>query len=144
MGYQKSLAWLAGLRDLYDPSNWVTKAYPTGHFERPFLQDYNGESLIFTKESFEGLRRKSMSLSLPDELSRFFCAPVTAISSPSTAVSSSSSSDSSSCNMYDTSNNSDPAPSCSVFAGKSVGHSFTNIQINESVTCCHVVIQSVI
>ena len=128
MGYQKSLAWLAGLRDLYDPSNWVTKAYPTGHFERPFLQDYNGESLIFTKESFEGLRRKSMSLSLPDELSRFFCAPVTAIASPPTAdsssssISSSSSSsssiDSTSCNMYDTSNNSDPAPSCSVFAGK--------------------------
>jgi hypothetical protein len=70
---QKSVAWLAGLKELYDPATWVTKAYPRGHFERPFLQDFHGESLIFTAASFAGLRRSKVAMHLPAELSRFYC-----------------------------------------------------------------------
>jgi hypothetical protein len=63
VGYQKSLAWLAGLQSLYDPSAWRTKAYPTGHFhERLFLQDWNGEGLIFTTESFAEMKRDIVRL----------------------------------------------------------------------------------
>jgi len=37
LSYQSSLSWLAGLKHLYDPAIWKTKAYPKGHFNRPFL-----------------------------------------------------------------------------------------------------------
>ena len=31
--YQPSLRWLCGLEEEYDPTDYVTKAYPTGHFD---------------------------------------------------------------------------------------------------------------
>jgi len=52
-GYQQSLSWLSGIKEAYEPESWITKAYPNGHFSKPFMQDWNGESLIFTSESFE-------------------------------------------------------------------------------------------
>ncbi|KAJ1399239.1 hypothetical protein B484DRAFT_406379 [Ochromonadaceae sp. CCMP2298] len=94
VGYQAALNWLSGREEHYDPAEWVTKAYPTGHFrDRPFLHvthtppphtgatpnpnfdrggggnggsgeggssggsTHAGLSLIFTPESFAGLRR---------------------------------------------------------------------------------------
>jgi hypothetical protein len=33
LGYQQSLAWLAGMEELYDPIQWVTRACPKGHFK---------------------------------------------------------------------------------------------------------------
>ena len=72
IGYQKSLAWLSGLQQLYDPSVWRTKAYPSGHFnDRPFLFDWNGETLMFTAESFSGLVRRPVVLGRTDELTPF-------------------------------------------------------------------------
>jgi len=53
---QSSLNWLAGRRDAYDAQQWVTKAYPNGHFDStPFLQECNGEQLLFSPESFAHL-----------------------------------------------------------------------------------------
>jgi hypothetical protein len=50
------------------------------------LQDFNGESLIFTRESFSGLRRNLVSLTLPEELSTFFCKPADDYSNPNSGT----------------------------------------------------------
>lgn len=119
VGYQKSLAWLSGLQSLYDPQEWITKAYPSGHFEKPFLQDNNGESLIFTRESFSGLRRNLVNVQLPAELSTFFCQSTDdhgsgGMCTPTPTAASSPSSSSSS--PFAASSSAAVKPHCEVFA----------------------------
>jgi len=58
--YQQTLTWLCGLEGLYDPDTWKTRAYPNGHFDRPFMHWDNGENLLFTRESFAGLNRREV------------------------------------------------------------------------------------
>lgn len=60
--YQQALTWLCGLEGLYDPASWKTRAYPRGHFDRPFIHCSNGENLLFTRESFAGLCRREVTV----------------------------------------------------------------------------------
>ena len=55
IGYQRTLAWLSGAdEDLTGPrSDWVTRAYPRGVFDRPFMSN----NLVFVRESFADLQR---------------------------------------------------------------------------------------
>jgi hypothetical protein len=71
-GYQPSLRWLCGLRDEYDPAIYVTKSFPSGHFDRPYLHQLHSpagsregieiggnvrpEVLVFTEDSFRRMR----------------------------------------------------------------------------------------
>lgn len=48
---QENLAWLRGDSRHYDPSQYRTHRYPTGHFEGPVTE----AGLTFTKRSFAGL-----------------------------------------------------------------------------------------
>jgi len=63
--YQQSLAWLCGLEHMYDPILWKTKAYPKGHFDRPFLHWSHGQrqNLLFTRESFEEIKEHAVTIS---------------------------------------------------------------------------------
>ena len=61
-GYQQSLSWLSGIKQAYDPEVWKTKAYPNGHFNKPFMQDFYGETLIFTSESFEFIKPRQIKV----------------------------------------------------------------------------------
>ena len=66
MRYQNCLVWLAGLRDLYSPEHWVSRAYPSGHFDRPLTIQYgegdSKEMLLLSTESFQHVLRTSVRL----------------------------------------------------------------------------------
>ena len=71
--YQPSLRWLCGLQDEYDSADYVTKAYPRGHFDREFYhtlpkgKGVRGASLtlVFTADSFS--RVKASRVQLPSD-----------------------------------------------------------------------------
>ena len=68
IGYQRTLAWLSGAdEELTGPrADWVTKAYPHGVFDRPFVSD----NLVFVRESFSALSTTPTADSKGTELPR--------------------------------------------------------------------------
>lgn len=72
VNYQAPLAWLTGQSDPADSARWITKSYPKGVFDRPFIQVYQGEPLIFTRDSFSKLSSRSITSIIPAELQSSF------------------------------------------------------------------------
>jgi hypothetical protein len=58
---QENLAWLTGTADAYDPAQYRTQSFPSGHFDRPALHPYGDTRLIFTRDSFHRFRREPAS-----------------------------------------------------------------------------------
>lgn len=54
---QQDLAWLTGDRGAYDPADWRTRHFPTGHFDRPAVHRQDGEEFVFERASFRRFRR---------------------------------------------------------------------------------------
>lgn len=52
---QENLAWLCGDRSSYDPSDYRTRTFPTGHFDRPVEH----EDVLLAPESFRLFRREA-------------------------------------------------------------------------------------
>lgn len=50
--HQRSIAWLCGRRDAYDPARFVSPRFPTGHFDRPTTQRFGAHTVVFAPESF--------------------------------------------------------------------------------------------
>ena len=50
--HQRSIAWLCGKKDSYDPGKFVSKHFPTGHFDRNTIQKYGNREWLFGPESF--------------------------------------------------------------------------------------------
>lgn len=53
---QGNLAWLTG-DGSYDPAGWRTRAFPSGHFDRPAVHAQDGEEFVLTRESFRRFHR---------------------------------------------------------------------------------------
>ena len=51
--HQRSIAWLCGQRDAYNPAKFTTATYPSGHFDRPVSQVFGGRRFLFAPSSFE-------------------------------------------------------------------------------------------
>jgi hypothetical protein len=58
---QADLAWLTGERDRYDPADYRTKTFPTGHFDRPSEHREEGTAVRFVPSSFRRFRRDPAS-----------------------------------------------------------------------------------
>ncbi|HET6765088.1 MAG TPA: hypothetical protein VFH27_15490 [Longimicrobiaceae bacterium] len=54
---QQNLAWLAGDTAAYDPQQFRTRTFPTGHFDRPAVHEQDGEQFAITRSSFSGFTR---------------------------------------------------------------------------------------
>lgn len=72
VNYQAPLAWLTGISDPSDSARWVTKSYPKGIFDRPFIQVHQGEPLVFTQESFKKLTPRKITSIMPVDMQNFF------------------------------------------------------------------------
>ena len=50
--HQRSLAWLCGCRDAYDPARYTSPRFPTGHFDRPAVHRAGPRDVVFAPASF--------------------------------------------------------------------------------------------
>src|SRR5690606_17217403 len=49
---QENLAWLTGAASGYDPAQYRTRSFPSGHFDRPVRWSQAGQGYLFGPESF--------------------------------------------------------------------------------------------
>jgi hypothetical protein len=54
---QENLAWLTGDATGFDPADYRTQRFRTGHFDRPAEHRQGGATFTFTRDSFAGFRR---------------------------------------------------------------------------------------
>jgi hypothetical protein len=54
---QENLAWLTGEAGGYDPELYRTGQFRSGHFDREAVHGHEGESFLFTRDSFRHFRR---------------------------------------------------------------------------------------
>jgi hypothetical protein len=55
---QENLAWLTGDSRHYDPAQYRTRSFRSGHFDREAVHEQEGERFIFTRSSFRHFRRE--------------------------------------------------------------------------------------
>lgn len=55
---QENLAWLTGDGAHYDPKQYRTRYFHTGHFDREAIHEENGERFLLTRSSFRLFRRE--------------------------------------------------------------------------------------
>ena len=58
---QENLAWLTGERGGYDPAAMRTRAFPSGHFDRPAHHEQDGQRFRITRDSFRRFGRDPAS-----------------------------------------------------------------------------------
>ena len=56
---QENLAWLTGDRCGYDPQQYRTESFPSGHFDREVVHEQDGEEFVLGPVSFRRFRRQS-------------------------------------------------------------------------------------
>jgi hypothetical protein len=54
---QEDLAWLTGAAGRYDPALFRTRHFRSGHFDRAAVHEHEGETFLFTRQSFRRFRR---------------------------------------------------------------------------------------
>jgi hypothetical protein len=65
---QENLAWLIGAADRYDPRQYRTRSFPTGHFDRESAHKQDGELFFFGRASFRRFRCEPSSGLILDSL----------------------------------------------------------------------------
>eukprot|EP00602_Paraphysomonas_sp_CaronLab_P010600 CAMPEP_0185038528 /NCGR_PEP_ID=MMETSP1103-20130426/34282_1 /TAXON_ID=36769 /ORGANISM="Paraphysomonas bandaiensis, Strain Caron Lab Isolate" /LENGTH=416 /DNA_ID=CAMNT_0027576997 /DNA_START=254 /DNA_END=1504 /DNA_ORIENTATION=+ len=61
--YQRSLAWLTGMKDRYIAEEWKTAHHPSGHFTRPYKHALNSSiNVEFTQDSFSLITPRAVHL----------------------------------------------------------------------------------